>query len=368
MARPLTDRRRGRNVLGALVAIALLLVTLDYREGDSGMIDGLQRGALAVFTPLQAGFATVVRPVASFFSGFADLARLREENARLQADNEALREGSISRAELQRENEQLRGLLAMEQRMAFTTTGAQVIAEPPSSFEYSVLIDAGAVDGLVPGMAVIGAEGLVGRLTQVTARHARVQLLTSPSANYVVRLAGTGTKGLLTGQGVNPFQVTLTDPEAVAEPGDEVLTQVFAGSSIPDGIPVGVLEAPRDDDDRGARVFRVRPYVDFSRLSLVSVVLTAPAPPEDLPLEEQIVEPERPRPDPPSRPADEDDEGDEDAEDEDGDGETGAEGAGDSDGEGGEDGDGEHADAGDDADADSDADADADADEDEDGG
>ena len=287
-------RRRGRTLLAVLVLTSLILITVDYRQGDGGAVAAIQRGVLTIFAPVAEGFSTVVRPVGGFFGAIGELGSLRERNAALEADLRVLREQQVSVAELQRENEELRNQLGMRERLGFTTTASQVIAQPPTSIERSVLIDAGADNGLLPGMAVINEFGLVGKLTEVTNSNARVELLTSPGARYGVRIADTGEDGFLTGRGANPFQLEILDPEADVGPDAQVVTKLFTGTSIPGGIPVGVVE-----DRRGAtsRFLTVRPYVDFTRLTTLQVVLDFPTQPDDLPQEEQVPAPQMPRPD-----------------------------------------------------------------------
>src|SRR5690606_19925542 len=73
----MSDRRRSRTVLAVLVLVSLLLLTLDYRQGDGGAVAILQRGALAVFAPVQEGLASVVRPIGGFFSSIGELGSLR---------------------------------------------------------------------------------------------------------------------------------------------------------------------------------------------------------------------------------------------------------------------------------------------------
>jgi rod shape-determining protein MreC len=287
-------RRRGRTLLAVLVLTSLILITVDYRQGDGGAVAAIQRGVLTVFAPVAEGFSTVVRPIGGFFGAIGELGSLRNRNAALEADLRALREQQVSVAELQRENAELRNQLGMRERLGFTTTAAQVIAQPPTSVERSLLIDAGADNGLLPGMAVINEFGLVGKLTEVTQSNARVELLTSPSARYGVRIADTGEDGFLTGSGANPFQLEILDPEADIQPDAQVVTKLFTGTSIPGGIPVGVVEARRGPT---SRFLTVRPYVDFTRLTTVQIVLDFPTQPEDLPEEERIPAPELPRPD-----------------------------------------------------------------------
>ncbi|HVM20708.1 MAG TPA: rod shape-determining protein MreC [Egibacteraceae bacterium] len=286
-------RRRSRTLLAVLVLVSLILITVDYRQGDGGAVAAIQRGALAVFGPVAEGFATVVRPVGGFFSAVGELGSLRERNAALESDLQELRRQQVHMADVERENAELRAQFDMRQRLGFTTTVGRVIAQPPTSVERSVLLDVGANNGLLPGMAVINEFGLVGKLTEVTAGNARVELLTSPNARYGVRLAETGEQGFLTGRGANPFQLELLDTEAEIEAGAQVVTQLFTGTAIPDGIPVGVIEAPRD----ASRFLAVRPYVDFTRLTTVQVVLDYPTQPTELPEEERLPSPDLPRPD-----------------------------------------------------------------------
>ena len=290
------ERRRSRTLLAVLVLTALVLVTVDYRQGGVGPVAAVQRGALAVFGPVAEGFATVLRPVGGFFGAIGELGSLRDRNALLETELEQLRQQRVSTAELLQENAELRAALGMRERLGVTTTAATVIAQPPTSVERTVLLDVGADQGLHVGMAVINGSGLVGKLTEVTATNARVELLTSPSAQYGVRIAESGEDGLLTGRGANPFQLEILDPDAEINENAEVVTRLFAGTSIPGGIPIGVVQGRRG----ASRFLAVRPYVDFTRLGTVQVVLDFPRQPSELPSEELIDPPEQPRPEAPT--------------------------------------------------------------------
>lgn len=272
---------------------ALLLVTIDSR-GEGGPVAALQRGAQAVFGPVQDGFVRLVRPVGSFLSSIGDLGQLRDENRRLREEIAGLREFRTSVADLRRENAELRALLEMAERLQLVTTGARVIAAPPASFEWTVLIDAGAGRGIVEGMAVVNADGFVGRVIEVTPDRSRVLLASSPEAGFAVRIAETRAQGLLSGQGGQPLRLELLDATEEVPDGAEVVTQAFQGTSIPDGLPVGVVTDVSGSG--GRRVLEVRPYVDFARLGTVLVVLNAPREPEELPADRVIPNVLAPRP------------------------------------------------------------------------
>lgn len=295
------DRRRGRALLAILTLVALVLITLDYREGDDGALAAVKRGALVVFAPVQDGFATVTGTIGGLVDDVREYTSLRGTNARLEEELRELERELPSVADMERENAELRGLLRMRDRFEFETVAARVIGQSPDERSNTVLIDAGAEDGIETGMAVVNAQGLVGKVVLTTPWHAYVELLTNPSARYAARVAETAESGLLRGAGADPFRLELLDPEASAAVGSEVVTRTFQGSTIPDGIKIGEI-VDRDEERSGGavspRFHLVRPFVDFRRLSIVQVVLDAPVPPAELDADDVVPPPIRPRPQP----------------------------------------------------------------------
>jgi rod shape-determining protein MreC len=289
------DRRRRRTLLGVLVLVSLVLITLDFRQGDDGPLDTAQDLALAAFAPVQAGVDAVVRPIGGFFSSIGQLGRLREDNAALEAELERLRVRNVAVADLERENAALREALNMGERLDLTTSAARVIGQPPGAFRWSVLIDVGTDNGVQRNMAVVNADGFVGKVTDVTATHARVQLAASPNAGYAVRVAESGQQGLVQGRGSRPLEMfIIDDPETIIPEGSEVVTRAFQGGSIPDGIPFGSVAGQSEGGTERAQFLDVRPHVDFSRLDVVLVVLDAPVMPVDLEPEEAEDDPDLP--------------------------------------------------------------------------
>lgn len=296
----MTDRRRPRILLALLVLATLVLITLDFREGDDGPLSELQQAAFGAFAPLQDAVASLTRPVGNFLSGLGDLGERRQRIERLEQELEQVRQQRLSVADLERENAELRELLDMRERREFTTRTSRVIAQPPGGSRWSALIDVGANDGVEPDMAVINADGLVGKVIQVAPEYARIELAASPRARYAVRLTRNGEQALLSGRGQRPMELQLIeDTEAEFEAGTEVVTRAFQGTRIPDGLPVGAL-AQGGSGDR-TPTFAVTPAVDFSSLDLVMVVVDTPEIPVELDPSGDDPDPEDPdaAPDPP---------------------------------------------------------------------
>lgn len=281
------DRRRGRILLAVLTLVSLVLLTVDSRAGRTGPLAQVRDGVATIFGPVQDGVATVVRPVGGFFEGVGELFDLREENARLRARLEELEQRRRSFEDLVRENSNLRRLLDTRGTLrarddAYELLAAEVIALSPSNFEWTITIDVGSDHGVATDMTVMNGDGLVGRVVQVGPTVSRVLLAIDPNFAAAARVARTGENGVVEGADTDPLRLSLFDAEGEVETGDEVVTSAYENGTFPDGIPVGVAEVVAEPTSGEAREVTVRPYVAFTRLDAVLVVLRRP-PPTDLP-------------------------------------------------------------------------------------
>jgi rod shape-determining protein MreC len=270
------QRRRARVLLVLLVLSALVLVTVDFRAGDEGPLHRLRGTTTAVFGPIQDGLVTVLRPIGDVAGGIGDVFRTRSENAQLRAEVESLQERRRSTTDLERENAELRGLLAMRDRGGLETIAARTVALGPSNFEWTITIDVGSDQGVARDMPVINGDGLVGRIIQVTPNASRVLLTIDPNFGAAARLSRSGETGFVDGRGGEPMVFRPLDPEVDVEVGDEIVTSTYQGGIFPGGIRIGTVSAVDDEASRLAREIQVRPYVDFTRLHHVLVVVNSP--------------------------------------------------------------------------------------------
>lgn len=263
--------RSTRLLVLSLVLASLITITVDFRGGRTGPLAGLGRVALSVVSPLQRGVSGVFRPVAEFFHGVANIGSLRAENLRLCQQVEELSRRQQEVLTLQREVKALRSLIGLGERLALSTIGADVIGEGPSNFEWSVVIDRGASDGVQRDMPVLGPEGLVGRVVEVTGSSSVVLLIIDPDSKLSARLAASGETGVLVGRREQDLRMDLVDPRTMVRPGEPVETSGLGGV-FPPGIPIGVVSAATADEVSLEKSLFVRPNVDFSRLQHVAVV------------------------------------------------------------------------------------------------
>lgn len=276
------QRRKARVLLVVLILIALVLITVDFRsggDGGEGPLDRLRGGVTAVIRPIQDGIATLVRPLGDAVGGVTDIFSVRAENERLEARLDVLEERTRSAQDLERENSELRQLLTIRDRAEMVTVGARTVGLGASDFEWTITIDAGSDAGIERGMPVIDGDGLVGRIVQVTPNASRVLLTIDPTFSVHVRTSSNGETGTVAGRGGDPLVFSVLDPEAELEVGQEVVTSAYDNGQYPEGIPVGTIAEVGEATTSLVRDVTVRPFVDFTSLHHVLVVLDAPIQP-----------------------------------------------------------------------------------------
>jgi rod shape-determining protein MreC len=264
--------RRQRYTVITLVAVCVALLILNAQGSTFGSARNAANGA---FGPVERGLNSVVNPVGDFFAGLPDVGSNKRKLDDLQRQNDQLRtelRTSSVNAERSKALQQL-GLLVG--RTHFRVATSSVIDFGPSlGFEWAVRIDAGTAQGVRTGMTVISADGLVGRVKQASRSTSTVVLAIDPGSSVGVRVARTGELGIATGAGLGRMQFTPLNPESKVQRGDTLITGPYGASTYAAGIPLGTVASVSAKAGTAA----VTPYVGYSSLDVVAVVLTAPKP------------------------------------------------------------------------------------------
>jgi len=187
------------------------------------------------------------------------------DNLRLERDNERLLKWQQVALNLAADNRELRRLLKVVPHDAVSYVTARIIADSGGGFARSVLVNAGAEQGLARGQAAITGAGLVGRLTEVGERAARILLITDLNSRIPVAVAGTEAKAVLAGDNSERPRLLYPDQPQPIKIGDRIVTSGEGGVFPPD-LPVGVVTAIEHG------MPRVEPYVELSQLGYVLVV------------------------------------------------------------------------------------------------
>ncbi len=262
--------------MALLLLVSIGMLTLYFRESESGFAHRVQDTALRVVAPLQYGSARAIQPFRDAWNWTADLFRAKSENERLRAELDELRAGVAAELVTQAENDELRSLLEMERKKIFPAdvrlVTARVIARSTTAWSSSVTIDVGSADGVRRYDAVINGEGLVGRVVRVTPSASQVLLITDQQSYVDAIVVPGAAQGILAGSVTGDLTLQYVDKKEEIEVGQYVTTSGIRGSLFIRGIPIGVVETVAVQDVDLYQSITVRPFADFRTLDIVSVV------------------------------------------------------------------------------------------------
>jgi rod shape-determining protein MreC len=253
-------------VILGLLAGGLLLLAL------GGFLTPILTGALQPVYGVQGWLYDRFQAIQDFINAPADIARLRQENADLRSENAALQTQVIALQQQVTEIELLSALLDFARaRPENTYQAAAVIGSDPSPFLHYIVLNRGSDDGVRRGMPVVAPEGLIGRVAQVTANAARVELITDPAALVSVQLQPSEVDGVLAGSVTGDLGIDLIPQDATLQAGDLVFTSGIGGL-YPSNILIGQITSVQQEAQALFQSASVQPVVDFTRLEIVLII------------------------------------------------------------------------------------------------
>jgi rod shape-determining protein MreC len=279
---------RRRVVLALLVLISLALITVSVREANHGALHRAQDVGATVLRPFQVAAERVARPFRDVYGYFSGLASAKDQNKKLRAEVEQLRQQMILNANAAHDAAQFRALLHYQDSAQFPAdyhpVNARVISFPGGPFQQQVAIAAGSSAGVRLHTPVVSIYGdLVGEVTRVASRASQVTLLTDPDSAVSAYDQKSGVIGLLQHGAGNTLILDRVTKDKVVSTGDVIVTAGTRNARYPDlyprGIPIGVVTGVHQNDTDLYKQVQISPYVDFSSLDSVAALVTSkPAP------------------------------------------------------------------------------------------
>jgi len=274
--------RRRRLTLAALLACSLLLLTVYFGESTGGALHNVQRGVFSVFAPIQEGASTVLKPARDLFGWFGDTIDAKGRMADLESSNQKLRAGAIAGSEALRINEQLQGLLNLDNAgglAAAKPVTARVIGQSPTVWYSTVTINQGSDSGIKTGNPVISSDGLIGQVSTVTGHASIVTLISDGELAVPARVSAGGAEGIAqTGAGgPDDLRLKFIARRYRVEPGAAVVTAGTLSATpgleslYPPGIPIGSVTRVVDAGTDAQKIY-LRTYADLQKLEIVQVL------------------------------------------------------------------------------------------------
>ena len=274
------SRQPSKSLFAVLVLTCVTVITLDYQDESSPF--GSARDALAgTLGPVQEAAAVVARPIRQVPGFLESNQTLRSDIVKLQAENSNLRGQLATTSEVRYRAAELDGLLQSSKSTGLALVPTRVVAMGPAqSFTRTVTIDAGTSSGVRPDMTVINNQGLVGRVVHASRGSATVLLVIDQDSVVGARLGSNAEVGFLRGRGdvSEDGRLDLDLVDNSQTPGKDDVVVTFGsrnGSPYVAGIPIGSVDAVFSSPREQAKHAVIDPFVDFSALDLVGVVVNA---------------------------------------------------------------------------------------------
>jgi rod shape-determining protein MreC len=258
-------------LVGVLFLQVLGLAVQVKRSSDTENTRLIRVWAVDLVTPFERVLIWAQDSTGNLWHSYVYLRGVRAENRQLKDQIEQLRLEQVRLNEDAVQAHRLQALLAFKEQYISRTVAAQVIGSSGSDSSRMLYIDKGEDQGLKRDMAVITADGIVGKVLQVFPSVSQVLLINDQSSGVGTILEKSRLQGFL--KGTAPGEVVLEgvmSDEQVA-PGERVLTS--GGDQIfPKGLPVGTVTKVGAGKDLFLNI-QIKPAVNLGKLEEVLVVV-----------------------------------------------------------------------------------------------
>ncbi len=226
--------------------------------------------AVGAVSPLEKLLVWVQSSSGNLWHNYFYLRGVRAENRNLKAEIEQMRIAQVRMSQDADQARRLQALLGFKEQFISQTMAAQVIGGSGSELSRSVFIDKGHNDGVKPDMAVITADGIVGKVLHVYRSTSEVLRIDDQSSGVGAILDKTRLQGILNGTPAGELVLGRVMSDENVPVGELVLTS--GGDSIfPKGLPIGRVTRVAQGSDLFLNI-HVRPAADLSKLEEVLVV------------------------------------------------------------------------------------------------
>lgn len=267
---------RSRLLLVLLLVSSLFLITLDLRGVN--LAGSIRSGVSTVISPVENLFSKLLSPVGNFASDVRNFGQSKKKIAELSKQVDELKAKQIIDEDTVGQLNQLKNVLDLAGRGGYKVVSARVINRGSTeSFKETLTIDVGSSDGISRNMTVISESGLVGVVKSVGSNSSIVLLMSDPTFKIGVRIAGTQSIGVVSGQGGSTYLLQLLDATGEIKVGDTLVARGSQGGRpfVP-GVPVGTVTTVQSNASSITQNADVNSTTNLEKLSIVAVVITPP--------------------------------------------------------------------------------------------
>ncbi len=246
--------------LPVLMAAAFGLMLLG--KADALLAERARMAVSDALAPIYGVLAAPLSSVRATIDNMQHMLTLFSDNARLREENERLRKWQAVAMTLDAENALLKANLRWVPDPTPSYVTSRVVADAGGVYARAVLLSLGPNHGIMKGQIALDDRGLVGRVTEVGTRSARVLLLTDINSRIPVVMEQSRARAMLVGTN-GPRPRLLHWPEGVQPAEGERIVTSAEANAFPAGLPVGTVRFT------ASNVPEVQPEARLDRLEVV---------------------------------------------------------------------------------------------------
>jgi len=257
-------------LVGVLFLQVLGLAVQVKRSGDPENTRLIRIWAVDAITPFERVLVWAQTGSGNLWHNYFYLRGVRAENRELKQEIENMRLEEVRLSEDAEQAHRLQKLLAFKEQVIGKPVAAQVIGTSGSDLSQCIYIDKGSDDGIKPDMAVITADGIVGKVLHAYPTTAQILMINDQTSGVGAMLEKSRLQGVLKGTPDGSIVLERVMSDEKVSPGDTVISS--GGDQIfPKGLPVGTVTKVSPGHEMFLNI-QVKPAADLSRLEEVLVV------------------------------------------------------------------------------------------------
>lgn len=264
-------RYRNLIVLVGVLFVQVLGLAVQVKrttETDSSRL--IRVWAVGVISPLEKALVWTQTSTGNLWHNYLYMRGVRAENRDLKQRIEQMRIEQVRLSQDADQARRLQALLAFKEQFISKTMAAQVIGSTGSEQSRAIYLDKGEKDGIKPDMAVITADGIVGKVLHAYRSTSLVLLISDQTSGVGAILEKSRLQGILRGMpsGEIALERVMSDEQV---PAGELVLSSGGDRIFPKGLPIGRVTRVSPGSDLFLNI-QVKPTANLSKLEEVLIV------------------------------------------------------------------------------------------------
>lgn len=227
-----------KKIIIAFILLIGIFVLLSPEIKQSPKYNLLERPLLNITGFIQSGITTISQGISSLWHGYVNLINVQKENEMLVEEVKRLRSEVIYLKEKAATGDRLTELLKLGDSSVDKQAAASIIAKDPVNWYEALVINKGEKEGIEPGMGVITAGGVIGRVVKTSPDYSRILLMSDRNSAVAGLIQRTGYEGIVSGQHGSTLRLDYILTDADVQNGDIIVTSGTDGV-FPRGLMIG---------------------------------------------------------------------------------------------------------------------------------